>query len=139
MIAFDADIVSLILRGDPVYVERTASIPSADQTVPVIVVEEIMRGWLNAIRQAESGNFRGTIDSAYLWFELTFVQFRSTRLLSYTAEAEILFQSLRSQRIRVGTRDLRIAATCIVHQAKLISRNRRDFELVPGLSVDFWD
>ncbi len=98
-----------------------------------------MRGWLNAIRQAESGNFRGTIDSAYLWFELTFVQFRSTRLLSYTAEAEILFQSLRSQRIRVGTRDLRIAATCIVHQAKLISRNRRDFELVPGLSVDFWD
>jgi predicted nucleic acid-binding protein len=30
------------------------------------------------------------------------------------------------------------ADSCAAHSAKLISRNHRDFESVPGLSVDFW-
>jgi tRNA(fMet)-specific endonuclease VapC len=39
--------------------------------------------------------------------------------------------------IRVGISDLRIAAICTLHAATLISRNRKDFEQVPGLSVGF--
>ena len=34
--------------------------------------------------------------------------------------------------------DLRIAAICVAQGARLISRNRRDFERVPGLAVEFW-
>ena len=60
------------------------------------------------------------------------------RLLSYSPAAEGLVQAWRQQKIKVGISDMRIAATCIVHSATLISRNRRDFDLVPGLAVEYW-
>lgn len=34
--------------------------------------------------------------------------------------------------------DLKIAAVALVNQALLLSANRRDFELVPGLRVEDW-
>jgi hypothetical protein len=55
MMAFDTDVLTEILLGDPAYVDRAATIPSHEQAVPVIVVEEIMRGRLQVIRQAEEG------------------------------------------------------------------------------------
>jgi len=59
--------------------------------------------------------------------------------LPYTAQAEQKYQEWRSQKLRVGTHDLRVAAICVAHSAKLIFRNRRDFEQVPGLVVEFWE
>jgi predicted nucleic acid-binding protein len=54
MIAFDTDVLTEILLGSTAYVERAAAIPLHEQAVPVIVIEEIMRGRLNIIRQAEA-------------------------------------------------------------------------------------
>ena len=138
MIAFDTDVLTEILLGNDALAQRASAIPINQQSVPVIVVEEIMRGRLNVIRQAESG--RGTISlpSAYELFEETFNDFRRVQVLSYTPEAEGLYREWRGQGIHVGTHDLRIAALCVAHSAKLVSRNRRDFEKVPGLSVEFW-
>ena len=59
-------------------------------------------------------------------------------MLSHTSRAETLVKGWRKQKIRIGNSDLRIAAICVVHSATLISRNRKDFEQVPGLSVEFW-
>lgn len=55
MIAFDADIMSEILAGKPRVASRAALIPVEEQAVPIIVIEEILRGRLNSIRAAESG------------------------------------------------------------------------------------
>ena len=55
MKAFDTDVLTEILLGDPTYVARAATIPPYEQAVPVIVIEELLRGRLHVIRQAEAG------------------------------------------------------------------------------------
>ena len=67
MIAFDTDVFTEILAGDPAYVQRAKAIPREEQSVPIVVVEEIFRGRLNAIRLAEAGKSRLTIEQAYGW------------------------------------------------------------------------
>ena len=139
MIVFDTDVLTAILLGNPALVERAAAIAVREQAVPVIVIEEIMRGRLNVIRQAEAGRANVSIPRAYKLFEETFTDFRSIQVLSYTSQADALYQRWRQQGIRIATHDLRIAATCVAHAAILISRNRIDFEQVPGLQVEFWE
>ena len=139
MIAFDTDVLTEVLLGDATYVARAAAIPLHEQAVPVIVLEEILRGQLNIIRQAEAGRASISLARAYELFEETFTDFRRLRILSYTAQAEALYQEWRRQGIRLATHDLRIAAVCAAHAAKLISRNRRDFERDPGLVTEFWE
>jgi len=64
MIAFDTDVLTAILLGNSAFVERAAAIPVREQAVPVIVIEEIMRGRLNVIRQAEAGRANVSIAHA---------------------------------------------------------------------------
>ena len=54
MIAFDTDVLTEILLGDPTLVARAATIPPHEQAVPVVVIEGIMRGRLQVIRQADT-------------------------------------------------------------------------------------
>jgi tRNA(fMet)-specific endonuclease VapC len=139
MIAFDADVLSELLRASPSFVRRAAAIQADEHCLPVVVVEEILRGRLNEIRRAEAGKSRITLERAYALFQDTVAQVQHFRILSYTAAAELLYQEWRRQRLRIGTHDLRIAAICVAHSVTFISRNRRDFEAVPGLAVQFWD
>ncbi len=139
MNAFDTDVFSEILLGNAVYVSRLPLIPGDQQAIPIIVAEEILRGRLSVIRQAEAGKSKVSIDLAYQLFEETIRDLRRLQILSYTGEADSAYKRWREAGIRISTHDLRIAAICTVHGAKLISRNRRDFETVPGLSVEFWD
>jgi tRNA(fMet)-specific endonuclease VapC len=139
MIAFDMDALTEILLGNAVFVERAAAIPAHEQAVPIIVIEEIIRGRLNVIRQAEAGRSSVSIAHTYELFEETFRDFRRIHILSYTPQTESLYQQWRQHGIRIATYDLWIAAICVAHAARLISRNRRDFERVPGLMVEFWE
>ena len=139
MNAFDTDILTEILLGNPAYAQRIANVPLAEQAVSIVAVDEIIRGRLNTIRHAEAGKVRITIEQAYLYFERTPEDFRELRVLSFTGAAEKLVKEWRKQRIRGSTHDLRIAATCVVHSATLVTRNRRHFQDVPALSVEFWD
>jgi tRNA(fMet)-specific endonuclease VapC len=59
-------------------------------------------------------------------------------ILQFTAEAQLIYQDFKSQRIRVGTQDLRIASIVIAHNGILLSRNLRDFEKIPKLIVLDW-
>jgi tRNA(fMet)-specific endonuclease VapC len=139
MIAFDTNVLTEILLGNPLFVARAANISTSQQAVPVIVIEEMIRGRLNIIRQAEAGKAKISLERAYTFFQDTFDDSRRLHILSYTALSDSLCQQWRQRGIRVSTHDLRIAAICVTHQAKLITRNRRDFELIPDLSVEFWD
>jgi tRNA(fMet)-specific endonuclease VapC len=138
MIAFDADVLTDILAGHPLFTERAAQIPVHEQAVPIVVIEEILRARLNSIRQAEAAKSKITVVRAYEFFEETLNAFRQVTILPHSRAAEALYQQWRSEKIRLGTHDLRIAAICIVHSAMLVTRNRRNYERVPGLSLDVW-
>jgi tRNA(fMet)-specific endonuclease VapC len=57
---------------------------------------------------------------------------------AFDAACEARYQQLRAMRLRVGTQDLKIAAVALVHNLTLVTRNRRDFGLIPGLVMDDW-
>jgi tRNA(fMet)-specific endonuclease VapC len=139
MKAFDTDVLTEIWEGNAVYVKRSAAVPLHEQAVPILVAEEIVRGRLGIIRKAESGKASIGIERAYHLFHNTLLAISHVKLLPYNPQAEALFQNWRKQKIRGATHDLRIAATCIAHSTTLVSRNRRDFENIPGLLTEFWE
>jgi tRNA(fMet)-specific endonuclease VapC len=139
MVAFDTNVLTEIWLDNSSFVERAEMIPLSQQAVPIIVIEEMLRGRLNVIRQAEAGKAKLSLEHAYQFFQVTFSDARRLQLVPFTSLAESYCRLWRQQGIRVSTHDLRIAAICVSHGAKLITRNRRDFELIPDLIVEFWD
>jgi tRNA(fMet)-specific endonuclease VapC len=64
--------------------------------------------------------------------------FTKAPVIPFDAPIVAVFESLRQQRLKVATMDLRIAATALCLQLTLITRNLRDFGQVPGLVVEDW-
>jgi predicted nucleic acid-binding protein len=92
MTIFDTDVLTDILRGVPRVVQRALLIPPEDQAIPIVVAEEILRGRLNAIRQAEAGKLPLTIARAYELMRESLADFRKIVILPYTDRAERLFR-----------------------------------------------
>jgi tRNA(fMet)-specific endonuclease VapC len=134
-VLLDTDHVSLHERGHLPLRTRLASFPPEEVAVSVVTVEEVLRGRLAILARRAEGEARV---HAYTKF-LETVQFFSTiPVVPFDMACERQFQALRAMRLRVGSRDLRIAATALLHSVVLITRNRRDFEQVPGLRLDDW-
>lgn len=101
----------------------------------IITVEEIMRGWLAAIRRIQEP--RRQI-SAYTKLRQLFRFFATWDVLDWDEGSVDAFEALRQPEIRMGTMDLKIASICLAHNATLLSRNSRDFDHVPGLRDEDW-
>ena len=64
--------------------------------------------------------------------------FAAWDVMPWTTAAADVLNDLRRQRVRIGTMDLKIASIALSLGAKLLSRNLRDFQQVPGLHVEDW-
>jgi tRNA(fMet)-specific endonuclease VapC len=131
----DSDHLSLYQRGHESLWMYLAIIPPEQIAITIISVEELVRGRLAQIRRAVAPQERV---SAYHWFWETLDFLRNFTVLKYDLPAETQFESLRAQKIRAGTQDLRIAAISLSQEAILITRNRRDFETIPSLKIEDW-
>ena len=94
-----------------------------------------MRGWLSAIAKE-----RQLPRQVHAYRELTdlFEFFANFQIVSLNGSAVDLFNGFRTEGVRIGTMDLKIACISIDKNALLLTANRRDFELVPGLRFDNW-
>ena len=60
------------------------------------------------------------------------------RILPLDATAIRRFRRLRKSHRRIGTNDLKIAATVVENSAILITRNVVDFQEIDGLVCEHW-
>ncbi len=131
----DTDHVTLHQRNHPVLRRRMAALGAQDLAVTIVTAEEQLRGWLKLIRRATS---RERLVAAYQGLRIAIEYYGSVRLLDFDQLAAAELEALRRQRIRIGTRDLRIGATTLAIDGVLLTRNRRDFDLIPGLLTEDW-
>ena len=101
----------------------------------ILTVEEVMRGWLAAIRRADDP-FRQI--NAYSKLRQLFRFFATWDVLDWTASSAAEFAALKAAKTHIGTMDLKIASVARANDATLLSRNLQHFEKVPGLRVVDW-
>jgi tRNA(fMet)-specific endonuclease VapC len=139
MIILDTDCISLLQRENILLGSHLQTnldkFPTEDIFTTIITFEEQMRGWLSFI--AKSKTLEQQI-YAYSRLHAFLNNFRQSLVLDFDEKAALEFQKLKSQNIRVGTMDLKIAAISITNDAILISRNLADFERIPNLAVKDW-
>jgi tRNA(fMet)-specific endonuclease VapC len=112
----------LQLQGDPI-------------AAAIVSIEEQFRGRLAAINRIPAGPKQVHPYSQLI--EL--IGFYSGwSILPFDQPAAQRFLDLKAAKIHIGTMDLKIAAIVLVHQARLLSANLRDFRQVPGLTVEDW-
>lgn len=131
----DTDHITLVQRGHAGVTARIESTPAEEVVTTVVTIEEQFRGRLKSVRRARNGS---SLIDAYARLHATLDFFRIFPSITFSAEAEEHFESLREQNVRIGTLDLRIAATVLAHSGILVTRNARDFSRVPGLTWQDW-
>lgn len=140
MILLDTDQVTILKypAGDhgSRLIQRLDALPEDEVVgVSIISIEEQMRGWLAAIAKERAVKRQVT---AYRELANLFEFFAEFTIVPFDEPAADQFDQLRSAKLRLGTMDLKIAATALVNQALLVSGNLRDFKRVPGLRVENW-
>jgi tRNA(fMet)-specific endonuclease VapC len=139
MILLDSDHLTVLKYRDS---ERFARLSQRLQAVgdepvgtTIVNVEEQMRGWLASLAK-ERAVLRQV--PAYRELAALFDFFSKLHVAPFNIEAATRFQDLRAAGVRIGTMDLKAACVALVHQALLLTANRKDFEKVPGLRFENW-
>lgn len=132
----DTDTVTHQQMGRESVLRRLTSVSPDLVFTTVVTLREQVRGRLAAVDQASEGD---DLLLAYDRLLATVRYFAQVNVLSFSPAAAATLQKLRDQRIRIGTQDLRIAAIVLAVGGTLVTSNRRDFEKVPGLTIEDWN
>ena len=116
MLILDTDHLSLVDKDTmaPFNIgRRLAAVPPGEVAGSIITCEEQMRGWLSYVAQANN-SVRQV--EAYQKLRLFVERCHQIPLIDYDTAASVEFQRLRQEGVRIGTMDLKIAATCLVRR-----------------------
>jgi tRNA(fMet)-specific endonuclease VapC len=115
--------------------ERMADSVDQDFVTTAITLEEQLRGWLAEINRCSDpdkqipaySELTGLIEFFNLW-----------TILPFDKRAASLFRQFRSQKIRAGSMDLKIASIAVSLNSVLLTANTRDFTSIPELRIENW-
>jgi tRNA(fMet)-specific endonuclease VapC len=110
-------------------------VQDTDVFTTIISFHEQIGGWYKNLARPRK---QRDVIFAYEMLERVIANFAEMQVLSFDDAAAIQFESLKKQRVRVGTMDLRIAAITLANDMTLLTRNTVDFERVPGLKFEDW-
>jgi tRNA(fMet)-specific endonuclease VapC len=132
----DTDTLSLVEQGHATVLRRLNSHPAADVALSAISIQEQMQGFLAALARARDHQ---QIARAYVMLVTRLLPvWTRFAVLPFTEPAIQRFEQLRSLKLNVGLMDLRIAAIALENGLTVVTRNRRDFNRVPGLTSEDW-
>lgn len=131
----DTDILSLFQHGHPVVCQHIAAHAPTDLAITVISVEEQLSGWYALLRSTAR---RDHLAVAYQSLAASIPFLAKFNILPFPETAMERVERLVAAKLRVRKMDLRIAAIALEHGAVVVTRNLRDFQRVPGLSVQDW-
>ncbi|MGH9801947.1 MAG: type II toxin-antitoxin system VapC family toxin, partial [Blastocatellia bacterium] len=77
-------------------------------------------------------------EKAYLRLQTGLEFYLTKDCLPFDQTASHIFDKLVTQKIRIGTNDLAIAAITLSANGILVTRNTVDFERVPNLVIEDW-
>jgi tRNA(fMet)-specific endonuclease VapC len=138
MILLDSDHLSVLLDERDA---RSAALSehldsSREETaLPIVCIEEFMRGWLAAIRRNNDPHQQ---IRPYRRLKNALTRLREWPIVDWDESAAHHLNRLRAARVRIGAQDLKIACIALANDALLLSANLRDFEQVPGLRAEDW-
>jgi tRNA(fMet)-specific endonuclease VapC len=107
----------------------------SDFYISIVSFHEQVLGWNAYLNRARA---TPGVARAYRMFERILTDFANAQVVPFGQAVGDTFDSLRTQKVRVATMDLRIAATALSSGFLLLSRNLADFRRVPGLQVEDW-
>ncbi len=138
MFILDTDHVSLWLRGHPLVKERTIK-ARPNVVTTVVTVQELFNGWasrINNLAEQESLVFAYT----NFWQTIDFIQ--QFPVANFDQSADDCYVNLLAMNVPLRKKklrqDVRIAAIALSLNATVVTRNKKDFSLVPGLSIVDW-
>lgn len=132
----DTDIWTLYRKLHPLVEQRVAAARSSDHlAITIISAEEQLSGWYARLRQA-----RTRAEKARRYQELTdtVMACREWDVLPFPEPALLRFEQLFALKLNVGKMDLCITAITLEFSGILFTRNLRDFQRVPGLTLENW-
>jgi tRNA(fMet)-specific endonuclease VapC len=134
----DTDHISLFVGNHPQTNDRVIQ-EFTNCAITIISVQEVFNGWAGQLGRITDENYRIT---AYARLHVVAQFFQKMPILNYDAAARNVYDQLILDNPNLAKRrlenDVRIAAIAQSIGATVVTRNRRDFELVPGLAIVDW-
>ncbi len=131
----DTDTLTLFQENHPAVVHEVAQHPRAELAVTVLSVEEQLSGWYTRLRRARDVD---ELAAVYERMTVTASSLGRFQILSFTKPAILRFRQLYALKLGVKKMDLRIAAVTHENNGTVVTRNRRDFQRIPGLAIVDW-
>jgi tRNA(fMet)-specific endonuclease VapC len=138
MLVLDTDVVTLLQYPDNQQARHLiARLNASDQlsAVTITTFEEQIRGRLAECSRAKTPEVYSNAANA---LQRLIGEYNNRVILPFDNRAAAEFRRLKALKVRIGTMDLRIACIALVHNATLITMNRRDYDKVPALHVEDW-
>lgn len=138
--AFDTDIFSLLLRGHTRVAGRYSELVESTEhrfVLPAVVRIELLEGRFASIGKAPDGP---AVLKAFSLLERTERAINEYSILPIDQRVADLYSGFRKDRKTRNSRvkDLQIACIALAHNATLVTRNTKDFAIVPGLKLENW-
>jgi tRNA(fMet)-specific endonuclease VapC len=136
MILLDTDMLTLLLQGDPRVQKRMRS-AETDVATTIVTWMEVLQGRFRAVFTAADAD---QLERASRRLQESASQLSSLPIVPINRAVAKQFAALLANKKlkRIGRGDILIASIALAEKAMLITRNARDFSLVPGLTWENW-